>query len=85
MSSNQEKRQASVRAVTGTAYTHNEDWLALFAADGITSGTFDDRMLAWCNAKLSSNYANVNDAIKAYAGSKSAASWSELGTFDATT
>jgi hypothetical protein len=79
--SNQEKRQQSVRGVTGTAYTYNEDWLALFAADGITSGTFDDRMLAWCNFKLSSAYTNTNDAMKAYAASKSAASWDHLGTF----
>ena len=79
--SNQEKRQQSVRGVTGTAYAYNDDWMALFAVDGITSGTFDDRMLAWCNSKLGASYTNTNDAMKAYAVSKSAASWDHLGTF----
>jgi hypothetical protein len=79
--SNQEKRQQSVRAITGTALTYNEDWLALFASAGITSGTVDDRMLAWCNARLGTSYTNVNDAMRAFAVSKGAASWDELGTF----
>ena len=82
--SNQQKRQQSVRAVTGTAYTYEGDWLALFDADLIAAGTFNDRLRAWINAKLSANYATLPDAMQAYAESKSAASWSELGTFDAT-
>jgi hypothetical protein len=79
--SNQEKRQQSVRAITGTARTYNEDWLALFVSAGITSGTVDDRMLAWCNARLGTTYTNVNDAMRAFAVSKGASSWDELGTF----
>jgi hypothetical protein len=82
--SNQEKRQQSVRAITGTALTYNEDWLALFASAGITSGTVDDRMLAWCNARLGTSYTNVNDAMRAFAVSKGATRWDELGTFTVT-
>lgn len=81
MATNQEARQASVRAVTSTAYTYNEDWMALFALSSITTGGFGDRMLAWINVSLSTAYVNINDAMKAYAVSQGATSWSEMGTF----
>lgn len=81
MATNQDLRQASVRGATSTAYTYNEDWLALFAIAGITTGGFNDRMLAWINAKLGTAYTNVNDAMKAYAVAKSATQWDALGTF----
>jgi hypothetical protein len=79
--SNQQKRQQSVRAVTGTAYTYADDWHALFDADLIAEGHYNDRLRAWINVKLSSNYSNVNDAMRAYAVSKSVTRWGELGTF----
>jgi hypothetical protein len=79
--SNQEKRQQSVRASTGTAYSYEGDWMALFDSDGIASGVFTERMLAWINLQLSSAYTNVNDAMRAYAVSKGVSNWNELGTF----
>ena len=79
--SNQEKRQQSVRASTGTAYSYEGDWMALFGAAGITSGVFNERMLAWINAQLSSAYTNVNDAMRAFAVSQGVTTWNELGTF----
>jgi len=81
--SNQEKRQQSVRASTGTAYSYEGDWMALFGSAGITSGTFNDRMLAWINAQLSSAYTNINDAMRAFAVSQGVTNWNELGTFTA--
>jgi len=83
--SNQQKRQQSVRAVTGTAYNYADDWHALFDADLIAEGHFNDRLRAWINGKLSANYANVNDAMRAYAIAKGVTRWGELGTFDPTT
>ena len=79
--SNQEKRQQSVRGVTGTAYDYNGDWIAQFDARGIAAGSFENRMLAYINGQLLSNYTNVNDAMRAFAVSKGASSWNELGTF----
>ena len=79
--SNQEKRQQSVRASTGTAYSYEGDWMALFGAAGITSGVFNERMLAWINAQLSSAYTNINDAMRAFAVSQGVTTWNELGTF----
>ena len=79
--SNQEKRQQSVRSVTGTAYAYNDDWMALFTAAGITSGTHDERLRAWINGQLSTAYTTVSDAMRAYAISQGVPSWNELGTF----
>jgi hypothetical protein len=83
MATNQEARQASVRAVTGTAYVYDDDWLALFRAAGITTGGFNDRLLAYLNSRMGSSYANVNDAMLAFAVTQGFTSWSAMGTFDA--
>ncbi len=79
--SNQRKKQMSVRAVTGTAYGYSDDWHALFDADGIAEGPYNERLRNWINVKLASNYTNVNDAMRAYAVSKGVTRWGELGTF----
>lgn len=81
MATNHNLRQASVRGATGTAYANSNDWLALFAIAGVTTGGFNDRLLAWINIKLGATYRNVNDAKKAYAVAKGATRWDELGTF----
>ncbi len=79
--SNQQKRQQSVRGVTGTAYNYEGDWVALFNARSIPAGSFENRMLAYINGQLLSNYTNVNDAMRAFAVNQGSPSWNELGTF----
>jgi len=79
--SNQERRQQSVRAVTGTAYAYEGDWHALFDQDGIPPGFFNERMLAWINATLSGSYTNINDAMRAFAIDQGYSSWPEMGDF----
>lgn len=79
--SKQNQRQASVRGATGTAYNIADDWKALFAIAGVTTGGYNDRLLAWINIKLGTSYRNVNDAKRAYAIAKGVTSWNELGTF----
>lgn len=79
--SNQGKRQESVRAVTGTAYSYEGDWHALFSAAGIPNGTFNERLLPWINAQLSTSYVEINGAMNAFALSNGVASWNELGLF----
>lgn len=83
--SQQGLRQASVRAVSGTTGTYEGDWLALFDAAGIAGGTFNERLLGWINLKLSTAYAEVNGAMQALAASLSAANFSSIGTFNAST
>ena len=79
--SKQQERQNAVRIATGTAYTYNDDWMALFTADGITSGMFTERMLAWINARLGSSYATLPDAQRAFAELQGVPSWNEMGDF----
>ena len=81
--SNQSNRQASVRAVTGTASTYEGDFHALFDLASIPAGDFNGRFLQWINLNLSSSHTNLPDAVNALAVSNGASNWNELGTFDA--
>jgi hypothetical protein len=76
--SNQGLLQASIRATTNTTYPLNGDWLALFALDGITTGTWDERCLQWINVKLSASYTNLPAAQHAYALNQGFQRWSDM-------
>jgi hypothetical protein len=81
---NQSDRQASVRLVTGTTSTYEGDWHSLFTAAGIAAGTFNERLLAWINLKLSPDvYTNLNSAMAAYAAEIGVSNWDSIGDFDA--
>lgn len=84
MAANQEARQASVRAVTGTVYDYNGDWSALFDGDGIAQGDWNGRLLAWINSQLGVTYTDIPSAQTAFAIQNGANSWNELGTFTTT-
>ena len=81
MGQNQSDQQASIRAVTGTAWTYEGDWHALFDQAGIASGDYNGRLLAWINQSMGASYAELNGAMSAFAASQSAPSWNEMGTF----
>jgi hypothetical protein len=81
MASNQEARQTSIRAVTSTTGSVNEDWIALFTARSAAAGQFNERMLAYINTKLSTSHTNINDAMQALAANQSADNFSSMGTF----
>lgn len=79
MSTNQELRQQSVRAYTGSAYNYEDDWHALFDLEGIADGVFNDRLKAYINNTLGTSYQFLSDAMQAFAVSQGAVSWSALG------
>ena len=81
MADNAADRHASVRAITGTNGDYAGDWHALFNLQGIPDGEFSGRMIAWINAKLGTSYTGINAAMYAFAASKGAASWGEMGIF----
>lgn len=81
MTWNQQLRQNSIRAVTGTSGTYEEDWHALFTSDGIAAGFFNDRMLAWINSRLGTSYLFLSDAQRAFAIDQGASDWASMGTF----
>lgn len=83
--SQQGLRQASVRAVTGSAESYEGDWHRLFTRAGIPAGTFNERLLRWINLKLSWHYTVLSDAQNALAAAFGAASFASLGTFNAET
>ena len=81
MASNQEARQTSIRAVTSTTGTHNEDWLALFTARSAPAGEYNERLLSYINTLLSTSHTNINDAMQALAADQRADNFSSMGTF----
>ena len=81
MATNSEAKQASVRGVTSTTATFNEDWLALFNARSIGAGTYNERLLAYINGELSTSYTDINLALQAFAVDQDDDNFSSMGTF----
>ena len=81
MATNPEAKLASVRGVTSTTGTYNEDWLALFTARSIPAGTFNERQLAYINGELSTSYTDINLALQAFAVDQDDDNFSSMGTF----
>jgi hypothetical protein len=78
MSANQEEQHIDLRASTSTARDFNSDWLAQFAKDLITTGSINERMLAWLNAELSASHTSLNAAMAAYAAGGSFTRWNDI-------
>lgn len=72
---NQGDRQASVRALTGTAFDYNGDWSALFDQEGYSSASFNERFLAWLNGRLGTTYSNLSCAMQAFAEANGFFNW----------
>lgn len=83
MTSSQDALQASIRSHTGTAYSLNEDWTALFNQDGIAAGSFEERQLAWINARLGTAHTTLVEARHAFAVGQGKDVWSELDAIGA--
>ncbi len=79
--SQQGLKQASIRGVTSTTWTHEGDWNALFTAAGIAAGTFNERLLLWINARLTASHTNLPAAMAAMAAAEGAANFGSIGTF----
>lgn len=82
MATNTEELQTALRARTSTTGTLNEDWHALFDLDSIAAGTFNERLLAWLEAKLGTTYDNLPRAKQAYADNQSFYNWDSIDTWD---
>lgn len=81
--SQQGLRQASVRAITGSAETYEGDWHKLFDLEGIAAGTFNERLLRWINYQLGESFTELNGAMQAFAASRGAYDWGSLGDIEA--
>ncbi len=78
--SNQGGIQAALRLSTGKALDYNGDWLALFDQDGVASGDFNGRMLAWINQTLGTSFSDLPGAQAAYAAEQGFSSWGAMDT-----
>ena len=84
MTTQQGLRQASARAIAGTALTYNGDMRAMFEAEAtIPAGaTYNGAMILWLQARLSSSDTNLPGLMAAFAAAEGAHGWSSLGSFD---
>ena len=80
---NQSDKQLSVRAASGTSFSYEGDWHALWDIVGIPLGPFDQRMIIWINGRLGTSYSEINGAMAAFAIANGASSWDSLGIFTA--
>lgn len=90
MATNQEARFSALVAIieannagSSVNKSYNSVWHVFFDDEGIDPGSFNERMLAWCNAKLGASYTDVKDAMQAYAESEGAYDWDSLDTVTA--
>lgn len=81
MSTNQELRQISIRAVTSTTGTVMEDWIALFVVYSMPTGAFDERMARYLQAELGSSAVNLPELQQEFAEGQGFSNWSSMGTF----
>jgi hypothetical protein len=81
MSTNQELRQVSIRAVTSTTGTLPEDWIALFDARSIPAGTYNERMIGYLQGELVSTVTNLPELMDLFAVNQGFDRWESMGTF----
>ena len=84
----QERRHASFRAISGTSSTYEGDAMAamaleLEAAELPVPSTFNGRLLAWLQLRLSSSDDNLPNLMAAFAEAEGAHNWASVGTFEA--
>ena len=82
MATNTEELHSALRTRTSTTGTLNEDWHALFDLDGIAAGTFNERLLAWLEAKLAATYDNLPRAKQEYAEAEGFSNWDSIDTWN---
>ena len=84
MSTQQGLRQASFRAIGGTAGTYNGDSRAAFEAEATVpaGSTYNEAWLLWLQARLGSSEENLPGLMHAFAVANGAHNWSSLGSFD---
>ena len=81
MSSNQAGVHEAIRSYTSTSGDYLADWHALFDADGIDAGPFNNRLLAWINSVLGTTYVELNAAMTAFAVDQGFRNWNDMNTF----
>jgi hypothetical protein len=78
MSTNQGLLQQSIRDITGTQKTYNEDWIALFDFYEIAQGTFNERLILFLQDCLDTSESNLVNLQNSYALEVGVYNWNSL-------
>lgn len=82
---NQSARHADLLTALGPGFeefTHESAWHAYWDDQAIAAGPFNQRMLAWINAELTTSYTNLPRAMQAFAEDRGAYDWDSLDDLD---
>lgn len=84
MTTQQGLKQASFRAIGGTATTIAGDMMAAFAAEAtLPAGvTFNGAFIAWLRERTSSSDGSLNGLAQQFAEDEGAHNFASLGSFD---
>lgn len=78
MTTNQEGRHASFRAISGTSLNYNSDWLAAALAEGAVETDFNGTIIQWLQQVIPSSNGNINELLQEYAESLGFNSWDDV-------
>jgi hypothetical protein len=59
--------QQSIRDLTGTTWNVEGDFLALFDAESVPAGTFNERLKMWADQRTGGTYPDIMGSLNAYA------------------
>ena len=76
--SHQSNLQASILRATSTTLDVNGDFMKEFDDSSTGGVTFNEKLLAWINGELSASHTNINEAMQAFAVSKSRNNWNAV-------
>lgn len=83
MTTNQEGRHASFRAIGGTSGSYNEDAIAAMIIEGASGSTFEEIMISWLQIRLSSSKTNLTDLMNEFGVAEGFRNWNDMNTFSA--
>lgn len=83
MTTNQEGKQTSFRAISSTTGGFNEDAMAAMIAEGATGTTYNELMISWLQTRLGSSETNINNLKQEFAAAEGFNNWDSVNTFSA--
>jgi len=81
MTTNQEGKHVSFRAISGTSGTYNGDAIACFKAEGATANDYNSAFIQWLQIRTGSSQGDLNGLQSLFAIQQGFDSWGDVNTF----
>lgn len=80
MTTNQEGKHSSARTIASSSGVYPEDLIAMADAEGFTTGTINERLLQWANARTGGSSNTLIEALNLMAINEGFNNWNDLNT-----